>query len=265
MIAFANAKINLGLRVIGKRTDGYHDIESLLYPIPLYDVIECRISRSFSLKTYGFDIGAGWQENLIHKTWKLASQRWHIDPVSVHLLKNIPVQAGLGGGSSDAAFFMKVLMDIFQLDIHQRELKSFLLEMGSDCPFFIENTPSIIGGRGENIVPYPLSLAGKWLIVLFNGEGISTSRAFAGLHPGKAKTSLKDILKSPVCEWRGNLVNDFEEIVFPRYPALRKLKEHLYDHEAIYASLSGSGSAIYGIFDDQPEIRDKGIVLSTKL
>ncbi|MEJ2594912.1 MAG: 4-(cytidine 5'-diphospho)-2-C-methyl-D-erythritol kinase [bacterium] len=265
MITFANAKINIGLRVIGKRADGYHDIESLLYPIPLYDVVEFHRSRSFSLITYGIDISTNEQENLIYKTWKLARQKWPIEPVSVQLLKNIPLQSGLGGGSSDAAFFMDTLKNLFQLDIHKQELKSFLLEIGSDCPFFIENTPAMITGRGEQVNPFPLSLSGKWLVVMFHGDGISTPAAYAKLNPVKPKSSLKEIADRPVREWRGNLVNDFEDIVFPQHPALKKLKEELYAHGALYASLSGSGSAIYGIFDDQPKMRDKRIILSKKL
>jgi len=253
MICFPNAKINLGLWVIGKRDDGYHTIESVLLPVPFYDVLEFKPVKEFSLKTYGLPIGIESKENILFKTWKLLQQDYQIPPLEIILLKNVPIGSGLGGGSSNAAFLIKSINDFFELGLENEKMQQLASEIGSDCPFFIKNKTSLISGRGELINPLKLSLTGLHLVLIVPGFGISTREAYSLVAP-KASGSLAEIVSKPVESWKKNLKNDFETTLFVKHPELKRLKEELYKSGAVYASMSGSGSSIFGIYENQPKL-----------
>lgn len=248
MITFPNAKINLGLQVLRKRNDGFHDIETAFYPIPLRDSLEIlKLSgRKGSFRQYGLRLGGG--ENLCQKAYNLLKEKYDIAPVSMYLLKNIPAGAGLGGGSSDAAHTLIMLNEMFDLDISSAELEILAAQLGSDCPFFIRNMPVLAEGRGEVFTPIKPGLGGKYIVVVKPDLHVSTPEAYAMVRPDQGRASLRDILEKPVEQWKDVLFNDFETPVFKNYPAIRQIKEKMYDDGALYASMSGSGSAVFGIF-----------------
>jgi len=252
MICFPNAKINLGLQVIEKRPDNYHNIASLVVPVQWFDVLEFQRAKQYSLTVYGIN-NKEWEteENLVTKAWQLMNSRFDIPPLEIHLLKSIPVGAGLGGASADAAFFIKEINKEFKLKLCTEDLKTLAAQLGSDCPFFIENKPALISGKGEAIEPIEPGLENYFLFVVKPGFPISTADAYRHIHVKKPEISLKGIIKQPVHFWRNNLKNDFEDLVFGRYPELGEMKEKLYKHGAVYASMSGSGSAIFGIFENE--------------
>lgn len=254
MILFPSAKINLGLRVTAKRNDGFHNIESFLYPIPLRDVFEFREAAVCQLKTYGKPIPGKLSENLLCKTWKLLKKHYDIPPLEVHLLKNIPAGSGLGGGSSDAAFFLKGLNDFFQLRITDKKLMDLAAQLGSDCPFFIHNTPALVSGKGEITETCRLDLSRLYLVLVVPGVHLSTGHLFSMIKPGIPDLSISEIIKLPITRWQNLLRNDFEKIVFIRYPVLAKIKQEFIKRGALYASMTGTGSALYGLFETKPEI-----------
>jgi 4-diphosphocytidyl-2-C-methyl-D-erythritol kinase len=249
MICFPNAKVNLGLLVRGRRTDGFHDIETVFYPIPLCDVLEILPAGDgqSSLSIYGNRIPGG-EENLCMKAYRLLEKRFAIPPLAMHLLKRIPAGAGLGGGSSDAAHVLLMLNDLFRLNISSAELEKYAAQLGSDCPFFIRNRPCIASGRGEVMEDIELDLSSCRIEVKTPGIHVSTAEAYAMVTPDNNRVSLRAVIGRPVNEWQGILTNDFEEPVFKKYPEIKELKEHLYAGGAVYASMSGSGSVVYGIF-----------------
>ena len=254
MIVFSNAKINLGLQVIGKRKDGFHDIESVIYPVPLFDVIEFESSSHFKINEFGLPIDAPEEENIIFKAWELLNEKFSIEPLEVQLLKNIPMKSGLGGGSSNAAYFLKSVNTHFKLGISTDELIELSSRIGSDCPFFIKNKPSIVTGRGEIIKPLNLSLANKWLVIVFPQVGIATGEAYSLINIKKPSMRIADIISKPIEQWHDKLYNDFEKPVFELYPEIGRIKNDLYKSGALYASLTGSGSAVYGIFQNRPKL-----------
>ena len=254
MILFPSAKINLGLRVIAKREDGFHAIESVFYSVPFSDVVEFRKAPEFGLSVYGKSIPGKLSENLLTKTWKLLHDAYHIPPVEVVLLKNIPSGSGLGGGSSDAAFFLKGLNDFFQLKIRDEKLLALAARLGSDCPFFVRNKPAFVTGRGEIFHTCSLNLSGLYLVLVLPDLQLSTNTLFAGIIPKKSEIPLSEIVKIPVTQWQQLLTNDFEMTVFQDYPMLKEIKEILIDHGALYASMTGTGSAFYGLFNRYPDI-----------
>ena len=254
MIVFSNAKINIGLQVSGKRDDGFHDIESVIYPVPLFDVIEFEFSSHFKINEFGLPIDTPEKENLISKAWELLNEKYSIEPQEIQLLKNIPMKSGLGGGSSNAAIFLKSINTHYKLGISTDELKELSSRVGSDCPFFIENKPSIVTGRGEIIKPLNLSLANKWLVIVFPKAGIATGEAYSLINIKKHSMPIADIISKPIKQWRGELFNDFEKPVFELYPEIGRIKNDLYKSGALYASLTGSGSAVYGIFQNKPKL-----------
>lgn len=253
MICFPYAKINLGLQVKNKREDGFHNIESVLVPIPFYDVLELKPAKKFSLKTYGLPLGINSANNILFTTWKALAGEFRIPPLEIHLLKNIPVQSGLGGGSSNAAFLIKAVNDLFKLELGTKQLQLLALSIGSDCPFFIENQTAFIEGRGEKLKQLSLSIKGLQLVLLNPNFGVSTQQAYALIKP-KVSNSLLENVSQPIETWRDELKNDFEEPVFKKHPQLKRLKDGLYKSGAVYASLSGSGSTIFGLFENQPEL-----------
>ncbi|MBQ0025444.1 MAG: 4-(cytidine 5'-diphospho)-2-C-methyl-D-erythritol kinase [Bacteroidales bacterium] len=245
MIVYPNAKVNLGLYVTEKRPDGYHNIETLFVPVPdLCDVLEVVHSDTFSVKVYNLDI----EDTLCTKAYRLLADEFDLSPVAINLYKNIPVGAGLGGGSADAAFTLKALNEIFSLNLSDEILAGYAGRIGSDCPFFIYNRPMTATGRGEILDPYDLSLAGRSIKVFPQDVFVSTKEAYAGIIPRKPQIDLKTALSHPMEEWKDVLFNDFEEGIFARYPQLASVKEHLYEEGAVYAAMSGSGSSIFGIF-----------------
>ncbi|VAW29119.1 4-diphosphocytidyl-2-C-methyl-D-erythritol kinase, partial [hydrothermal vent metagenome] len=218
MILFPSAKINLGLRVTAKRDDGFHNIESIFYPIPLKDVVEFREASEFKLTVYGKHIPGKLSENLLSKTWNLMHYTYRIPPVEVCLLKNIPAGSGLGGGSADASFFMKGLNDLFQLNITNEELMSLAVQLGSDCPFFVLSTPALVTGKGETIEACNLNLSGLFLILVIPRLRLSTGVLFSKAIPKIPDISVREVINQPVKRWKRLLANDFEEIVFQGHP-----------------------------------------------
>ena len=246
MLSFPNAKINLGLHVLRKREDGFHDIETVFYPIEMHDSLEILPAEEHFLKQYGLKLPRG--ENLVTKAYNLLYERYHLPPISVHLLKHIPSGSGLGGGSSDAAYTLVMLNDMFNLDISPAGLEKYAAQLGSDCAFFIKNKPAIATGRGEVLEDIDLELSGYEIKVIHPGIHIPTPEAYSMVHPDKERPSLREIIARPVSEWKTGLVNDFEKPIFEKHPEIRKLKEKMYEDGAVYASMSGSGSSIFGIF-----------------
>jgi 4-diphosphocytidyl-2-C-methyl-D-erythritol kinase len=258
MICFPNAKINIGLRVTGKRPDGYHNIESILYPIGLTDILEVsereKVSgKGISLNTTGIKINKPPKENLVFRTAELLRKEYSIPPLNIHLHKLIPTGSGLGGGSSDTAFLLRLMNKKFSIGITEEKLHAIASGLGSDCPFFLNNISAFISGRGENIQRISLNLSQLYLVVIYPDIHIDTSFAYSQITPSKPGLSLQKLIKYPVSQWKENIFNDFEKPVFSKYPKIKKIKEKLYSMGAIYSSLTGSGSAVYGLFDKKSE------------
>ncbi len=250
MLFFPNAKINLGLNITSKRADGYHNLESIFYPIAWCDVLEIIPSKQLSFESSGLSIPG--QGNLCLMAYELMKSHYGIAPVSMHLHKNIPIGAGLGGGSSDAAFTLIALNTIFELGIENDELKKMAAQLGADCPFFIDNAPSLASGIGELLNPIDLDMSNYHLLVVKPDVFVSTLEAFSSIVPQTPIPSLAEEIKMPIEEWR--LKNDFEQSIFPQYPELLEIKKSLVQAGALYASMSGSGSSIYGIFSEKPQL-----------
>lgn len=255
MIDFPPAKINLGLRVIRRRPDGYHDLLTVFYPIPLYDVLEILPAREFKFQSYGIPIPGRSEENLVVKAWQMLHELKGIPAVEIHLLKNIPMGAGLGGGSSDAAFTLRMLNTMFELNLSDHELKTLALQIGSDCPFFIAPCPSAASGRGEELQKADFSLRGKFLALVKPNIHISTREAYLNIQPTLHPHPL-EILRKPRHTWQEELVNDFESWAIQTWPELGQIKETLHAAGAFYASMTGSGSAFYGLFEQEPTLPD---------
>lgn len=262
VVLFPNCKINLGLNIIGKRSDGYHDLETVFYPIPLKDGVEViedknvqqsMLNVQFSMS--GFSIDGDTQNNLCIKAYHLLKNDFsHLPPVQMHLHKTIPLGAGLGGGSADGAFTLKLLNKKFELGLSEKQLIGYSLQLGSDCPFFIINKPCFATGRGEILEDISIDLSDYKIIIVHPGIHISTAWAFANINPCRPVTSIKEIASQPIETWKQDLKNDFEEPVFNKYPDIKNVKEKLYNGGAIYASMSGSGSTVYGIFKKEKDI-----------
>jgi len=252
MLFFPNCKINLGLRILRRRPDGYHDLETIFYPLPLKDVLESQpiLNGLFPLfSSYGLPIPGDPGTNLCLKAWHLLKKDFPTLPaVHLHLLKNIPIGAGLGGGSADGARTLQTLNTQFHLGLSQQQLLDYAAQLGSDCPFFILNTPCRGRGRGEQLQPITLDLSAYTFGLVDPGIHISTARAFSLCTPAENRTPLTAIISQPIETWPGALQNDFETPVFQLHPELKKIKDVLYAHGALYASLTGSGSSFFGIF-----------------
>jgi 4-diphosphocytidyl-2-C-methyl-D-erythritol kinase len=251
MLTFPFGKINLGLHIIGKRTDGFHNIETVFYPLKnTTDVLEIVPSEQFDFQCYGLSIEGEKEDNLVVKAYNLMQKTYQLPLVSISLLKKIPTGAGLGGGSSDAAATLVLLNELFYLHLDNETLRTHAATLGSDCPFFIEGMPAFACGRGENLTPCPCpELENKHIVVVNPDIHISTAEAYAHCQPAQPKMDLQEIMQKPISSWKSLLKNDFEKTLFPLYPRLAEIKEHLYQQGALYASLSGSGSALFGIFD----------------
>ena len=252
MITFPNAKINLGLNIVEKRPDGYHNLETIFYPIPLQDALEITPweggERKYKLAQSGIQIAGDDEHNLVVKAYKLLDSLYNLPPIEINLLKHIPSGAGLGGGSADAAFMLCMLNQHFQLNIPNDKLEVYAAQLGADCAFFVENKPTFAEGIGNIFSPIELSLKGYKLLLVKPDIFVSTHDAFAQIKPKRPSISLREVAKMPIVAWKTYMVNDFEESVFPQFPAISDIKAKLYDMGAIYASMSGSGSSVFALF-----------------
>jgi len=256
MIVFPNCKINLGLNILSRRTDGFHNLTTLFYPLGLTDCLEIIPSsmKRDGFQTSGIQIPSDGSMNLCEKAVSLMRKQYNIPPVSIHLHKCIPIGAGLGGGSADAAFTLELLADMFVPGgVPRDSLAEMAAQLGSDCAFFTLNKPCIASGRGEILSPYPVSLAGFRLVLIMPDVHISTREAFAGVEPGQPCEDIATIVSEPIETWKNHLINDFEKGIFARHPQIAAIKEALYDHGAVYASMSGSGASVFGLFDEAPD------------
>jgi 4-diphosphocytidyl-2-C-methyl-D-erythritol kinase len=257
LVVFPNSKINLGLNILRKREDGFHDLETGFYPIPLKDALELIIDPAGEELDYtssGLPVAGEVANNLCVKAWHLLKKDFpQLPAVKMHLLKAVPMGAGLGGGSADGAFVLKLLNEKFRLKLDQSKLLQYAATLGSDGPFFIINKPCIATGRGEILEEISLDLNGFQLVLINPAIHVNTGWAFSQLTPAVPTVSIKDIIRLPVSLWKGQLVNDFEKPVFEHYPAIKKLKEELYQQGALYAAMSGSGSSVFGIFEKDAE------------
>jgi 4-diphosphocytidyl-2-C-methyl-D-erythritol kinase len=254
MVVFPHCKINLGLHVISKREDGYHNIETCFYPVPWTDILEIIPAKEFSFTSSGSVIPGKEEDNLCIKAYHLLKKQFGLAPVKIHLHKVLPTGAGLGGGSSDAAFTLRLLNSVFDLKLNSNRLREYSSQLGSDCAFFVEDKPMLGIGRGEQLVEFPLSLKGYYLVLIKPDIHVSTADAYAGVKPHAPIQNLSAILERPVIEWKDLLINDFEKSVFDKYPAIELIKDELYERGALYASMSGSGSSVFGIFKSRAEL-----------
>jgi 4-diphosphocytidyl-2-C-methyl-D-erythritol kinase len=258
MILFPPAKINLGLRILRKRADGFHDLDTIFYPTALTDVLEILPSfdpsnTAVELKVSGIVPPGNPEENLCVKAWRLLkADHPQLPPVYMHLHKNIPTGAGLGGGSADGAYALRGLNEKFKLGLAREQLIEYAAQLGSDCPFFIHDTSCIASGRGELLEPIDLSLKSYHIILINPGIHVSTKEAFAGVRPNENNKPISSIISQPIETWQGELINDFESSIFPNHPEIARIKQQLIDAGAVYASMSGSGSTVYGIFKQDP-------------
>ncbi|MBN7813304.1 4-(cytidine 5'-diphospho)-2-C-methyl-D-erythritol kinase [Algoriphagus sp. H41] len=253
MISFPNAKINLGLHITAKRKDGYHDIETCMVPIPMTDALEMIIDKKSAWASTGLAIPGDPKDNLILKAEKLLKKDFPGLPnLSIHLHKSIPMGAGLGGGSADGAFALKLMNNLFDLHLDDYFLEEYAAQLGSDCPFFVENTPKIARGRGEILEPIDLSLKGVHMVLINPGIHVGTKEAYAGVSPAAPKVLLEEVLADRA-RWKAELVNDFEASVFAAYPEIGEIKEKMYGAGAFYAAMSGSGSSVFGLFEKKPD------------
>ena len=270
MVCFPNAKINIGLNIIEKRPDGFHNIETVMYPLTgvVSDALEIVQSSKFKVQNSGIEIPGSESENLCVKAYNLIRKDYpQVPEIEIHLLKAIPIGAGLGGGSADAAFFIRLLNDKFELGISWGEMHHYARQLGSDCSFFVSNKPAFAEGKGDQLESVNLNLSGYYVALVCPDIHINTAEAYRGviLHPGpegrKHQSPSRDlgqtVAELPVAQWKKYIHNDFEDSLFPKYPELKKIKEKLYSLGALYASMSGSGSAMYGIFKRNPALSGK--------
>jgi 4-diphosphocytidyl-2-C-methyl-D-erythritol kinase len=260
VVLFPNAKINVGLNILRKRPDGYHDLETVFYPIAIYDALEVITNENaaeevlFSLS--GIPVHGGADDNLCIKAyWLLKKDFPGLSAIKTHLHKGIPAGAGLGGGSADGAFMLKLLNQKFQLKLSPDQLLNYALQLGSDGPFFTVNTPCFATGRGELLKPISVDLSGYKLVIVNPGIHVSTAEAFSSLKPSPHSKSIKELIQQPIETWKELLRNDFEEPVFRKFPIIETIKTKLYESGAVYASMTGSGSTVYGVFRTAQEAR----------
>lgn len=252
MITFPNAKINLGLNIVEKRPDSYHNLETIFYPIKLQDALEVTRLQDdtapFKLHVSGTNLEGTAEDNLVVKAYRLLKDDFQLPPIDIHLFKHIPTGAGLGGGSADCAFMIKLLNEKFNLNLSIDQMEQYAAKLGADCAFFIQDKPVFATGIGNLFHPIDFSLKGYHLVLVKPNSSVSTREAYANIIPCKPEASLLEIIKQPVETWRESMKNDFEYSVFLSHPEIAAIKDKLYDLGAVYASMSGSGSAVYGIF-----------------
>lgn len=258
MITFPNAKINLGLNITEKRPDGYHNLETIFYPINLQDALEVtrkeNATEEYSLHVSGTNIEGTQEDNLVIKAYRLLKKDYpQISPIDIHMYKHIPTGAGLGGGSSDAAYMIKLLNEKFSLGLETEQMETYASQLGADCAFFVRNQPVFATGIGNRFESIDLSLKGYHLVLVKPDISVSTREAYSEIKPQHPAISLKEIIGQPVESWKDSMTNDFEKNVFRNHPEIAAIKDKLYDLGAVYASMSGSGSSVYGIFKEPIE------------
>lgn len=258
MIVFPNAKINIGLNIIGRRQDGYHNIETLMYPIPWSDVLEIVPANGdeTTLTVSGRQVNCPPEKNLVMKACREFQREKAVGNVDIYLHKIIPDGAGLGGGSADAAFTLVAMNDLFECNCSKEELAAMAAKIGADCPFFIYNNPCFATGIGTEFAPANLNLSGTTIAIIKPQEGVSTAQAYAGVTPRLPEKSLEQLINMPIKQWQGIVKNDFEDSIFPILPLIPQVKDYLLSMGAIYASMSGSGSAVYGLFPESDILAD---------
>ena len=264
MIVYPNAKINIGLNVVEKRPDGYHNLETVFYPIGLQDILEIKVldegnvpECGYNLKITGTILDGSPEDNLVVRAFKMLKHDFNLPPVSIGLYKHIPTGAGLGGGSSDAAFTIKTLNKRFDLRLTDEQMEDYCTRLGADCPFFIKDTPVFATGIGNEFHPVSFSLKGKHLVLVKPDIFVSTKDAYAKVNVRRPDTPLPELLAQPLETWKDTVINDFERSVFSKYPEIAAIKDSMYDIGAVYASMSGSGSSVFGIFDEPVENIDE--------
>lgn len=252
MITFPNAKINIGLNVVEKRPDGYHNLETIFYPVKLSDALEIVRSDKTEFTASGIPIEGDPENNLVLKAYRMLETDFDLSPVKIHLHKKIPFGAGLGGGSADAAFALKMLNELFSLGLSHAVLEGYASKIGADCPFFIQNKPTFAHGIGNQFQEITLDISAFWIVLVKPPFSVSTPEAYRCIKPQKSNFDLRNIANLPIEDWKNNIRNDFESSVFPIYPRIAEFKQQLYNAGALYASMSGSGSAVFGIFRHLP-------------
>jgi len=254
MITFPSAKINIGLNITAKRADGYHNLETIFYPIRIKDALEVIESSEMSFETSGIEIPGNDNENLCLQAYELMRKDFDLPNISIHLLKKIPIGAGLGGGSADAAFFIKLVNEKFGLELSVEKMQNYCRQLGADCAFFIENKPVFAFGKGDEFEPINLDLSNYFMALVMPPVHVSTGEAYRGVHPKQPQLSLKDLINLPIAEWQGKITNDFENHVLKSYPIIQNVKTALVEAGALFALMSGSGASVYGIFKEAPDL-----------
>ena len=256
MLAFANAKINIGLNITEKRADGYHNLDTVFYPVRLHDVIEITDAEELSCVVRGISFAGDEMDNICVKAFRLLQKDHDIPEQQITLLKHIPVGAGLGGGSSDAAFLIKLLNERFSLDLSMPEMEGYARQLGADCAFFVRNKPVFAFGKGDQFEDVQLDLSAYFIVLVMPPIHVSTAVAYAGVKPMKRNTHLLENISLPVSSWKDSVTNDFELSVFEEFPEIGHIKNKLYGHGAIYAAMSGSGACVFAIFEHQISLPD---------
>ncbi|MBR5822083.1 MAG: 4-(cytidine 5'-diphospho)-2-C-methyl-D-erythritol kinase [Alistipes sp.] len=256
MIIKANCKINLGLDVVRKREDGYHELETVMLPVVgLYDIVTVEpMASGVEFRGVGIEVDCPMENNLCVRAARLMQERYNVGGVSIVLDKRVPFGAGLGGGSSDATAVIVAINDIYNIGLDKVELSALAAELGSDTPFFVYNSPMLCTGRGEIMTPAKVDLSGLWLVVAKPREGVSTAEAYRGVKPALPTTPLTELLSRPIEEWQGSVKNDFEPHILAAHPDILAIKNRMLDAGAVYVSMSGSGSAVFGLFRERPNI-----------
>ncbi|WP_419800981.1 4-(cytidine 5'-diphospho)-2-C-methyl-D-erythritol kinase [Mucilaginibacter sp.] len=256
MIVFPNAKINIGLNVVSKRADGYHNLETAFCPIKINDALEVVLGEATQFTSSGIFIPGNPENNLCLKAYELIKRDLDLPPMKIHLHKNIPIGAGLGGGSADCGFFIRLINDLCNLNLSAENMKDYARQLGADCAFFIDNKPVFAFDKGDQFEELELDLSAYYLVLVMPPVYVSTAEAYASVQPKPAAFDLKSVLKSPVEEWKTKVKNDFEVSIFRHHPQILWVKEALYQNGALYAAMSGSGASVFGIFNQKPDLQE---------
>ncbi|RXQ87498.1 4-(cytidine 5'-diphospho)-2-C-methyl-D-erythritol kinase [Ancylomarina salipaludis] len=257
MLTYSNAKINIGLNIVEKRKDGFHNLETIFFPIAMRDAIEIADSKGnadYTFSASGIPIDIDASENIVVKAYELIRAKYNFPAQDIHLHKSIPFGAGLGGGSANAAYMIKLLNQKFNLGMTESEMEGWVSQLGSDCAFFIKNKPAFAFEKGDKLCSIDLDLSGFHILLIKPDIHISTAEAYANIKPNKPEKSLQQLIQEPIENWKTTIKNDFEDSIFPKYPLLAEIKKELYEQGAIYAAMSGSGSSLFGIFKNDPQI-----------
>jgi 4-diphosphocytidyl-2-C-methyl-D-erythritol kinase len=263
MIVFPNAKINIGLNILSRREDGFHNLETIFYPLAVRDALEVVEADQLKFTSSGLEIPGNPTDNLCLKAYDLLSKDYKLPPVHIHLHKHIPIGAGLGGGSADASFFIRLMNEKFELGMDAAQMEAYASKLGSDCAFFVQNKPALAHGKGDQLQTIELDLSNYFIILVMPVVQVSTSDAYRGIRPAAMESSLADLIKLPVEAWKAVIKNDFEPSVFLQYPIIAEIKSKLYSAGALYACMSGSGSSVFGIF--QKELKLPGLEQDNKV